>query len=132
MWTDDKANRWILSTYCEYTKIRRDYIYYLPLRHNWVSKVHNDDYGTDDNEGGCANLFLQKPPIIFIHTYKHRSLENLVEMHSSWYLKYVVGKVLLYYADICKSKNSIKSVWVTASEFADIEVDIYKLKNTDY
>jgi len=46
-------------------------------------------------------------------------------MHSSWYLKYVVGKVLLYYAGICKSKNSIESVWVTVSEFADIEVDIY-------
>jgi hypothetical protein len=59
-------------------------------------------------------------------------MENLVEMHSSWHLKYVVGKVLLYYADVCKSKNSIKSVGVTASEFADIEVDIYKLKNTDY
>jgi len=33
-----------------------------------MSKVHNYDCGTDDNEGGCANLFLQKPPIIFIHT----------------------------------------------------------------
>ena len=59
-------------------------------------------------------------------------MEKLVEMHSSWYLKYVVGKALLYYADVCKSKSSINSVWVTVSEFADIEVDSYKLKNTDY
>lgn len=64
-----KANRWIFTTYCEYARIRRGHIYYLPLRHNWVSNVHNDDCGADDNDGGCENLFLQKPPIIFTHTH---------------------------------------------------------------